>query len=117
MKQTQTPTQTHNSIFLVRPELRTTSKHALYLNLVYKSLKIDVVVPRIVSFLKRLLQICCTQEPNFICAALYLISKVCICLLCYFIYVILFHFIFLKNSCSANESKPTFVNNNCRARK
>lgn len=39
-------------------------------------MKRDTKIPRIQAFIKRLLQICLYQEPNFICCCLFLISEV-----------------------------------------
>jgi ribosome biogenesis protein MAK21 len=54
------------------------TKHALFLNVLYKSLKSDVSVDRVCAFLKRLLQVCLQSEPPLICAALVLMSEVCV---------------------------------------
>lgn len=48
----------------------------MFLNLVYKSLKADIVLRRVKAFVKRLLQVTCTQMPPFICGALYLVSEI-----------------------------------------
>ncbi|XP_059104681.1 CCAAT/enhancer-binding protein zeta [Peromyscus eremicus] len=61
---------------MLDPGLMTCSKHAVFLNLVYKSLKADVMLRRVKAFVKRLLQITCTQMPPFICGALYLVSEI-----------------------------------------
>lgn len=61
---------------MLDPGLMTCSKHAMFLNLVYKSLKADVMLRRVKAFVKRLLQITCTQMPPFICGALYLVSEI-----------------------------------------
>lgn len=47
----------------------------MFLNLVYKSLKADVVLRRVKAFVKRLLQVTCGQMPPFICGTLYLLSE------------------------------------------
>lgn len=60
---------------LLDPRLITTSKHILYLNLLYRALKADVSVRRVQAFVKRLLQIIHLHEPPFICGVLYLIKE------------------------------------------
>ncbi|NXG90551.1 CEBPZ protein, partial [Stercorarius parasiticus] len=60
---------------LLDPALATCSKPSIFLNLVYKSLKADVVLRRVKAFVKRLLQVTCGQMPPFICGTLYLLSE------------------------------------------
>ncbi|NXL49025.1 CEBPZ protein, partial [Podilymbus podiceps] len=60
---------------LLDPALATWSKPSMLLNLVYKSLKADVVLRRVKAFVKRLLQVTCGQMPPFICGTLYLLSE------------------------------------------
>ncbi|CAG8664767.1 6675_t:CDS:2, partial [Acaulospora colombiana] len=59
---------------LLDPRLDTSSKQAMYLNLLFKALKNDSMIVRVEAFIKRLIQICGHQLPPFICGALYLIS-------------------------------------------
>lgn len=47
----------------------------MFLNLLYKSLKADVVLRRVKAFAKRLLQVSAEQNPSFVCGALFLISE------------------------------------------
>ncbi|KAM8945564.1 CCAAT/enhancer-binding protein zeta [Pelodytes ibericus] len=61
---------------LLDPGLSTGSKQTMFLNLLYKSLKADVILRRVKAFVKRLLQVTCCQKPSFICGALYLISEI-----------------------------------------
>nr|XP_033791791.1 CCAAT/enhancer-binding protein zeta [Geotrypetes seraphini] len=61
---------------LLDPGLAQCSKQSVFLNLVYKSMKADVMLRRIKAFVKRLLQVTCTQMPSFICGALYLVSEI-----------------------------------------
>ncbi|XP_004616158.2 CCAAT/enhancer-binding protein zeta [Sorex araneus] len=61
---------------MLDPGLRTCSKQAMFLNLLYKSLKADVALRRVKAFVKRLLQVTCGQAPPFICGALYLLSEI-----------------------------------------
>jgi len=56
--------------------LFSSSKHAMYLNLLYKSLKEDNSLVRIKSFIKRILQICTFHKVPFICGSLYLVSEI-----------------------------------------
>jgi ribosome biogenesis protein MAK21 len=60
---------------LLDPRLITTSKHILYLNLLYRALKADTSIKRVKAFVKRLLQIIHLHEPPFICGVLYLIKE------------------------------------------
>ncbi|KAI5919505.1 CBF/Mak21 family-domain-containing protein [Camillea tinctor] len=63
---------------LLDPRLITSSKQALYLNLLYRSLKADVDVRRVKAFVKRMLQILNLHQPSFICGILYLIMELCV---------------------------------------
>jgi ribosome biogenesis protein MAK21 len=60
---------------LFDPRLIMTSKHILYLNLLYRALKADTSLRRVKAFVKRLLQIIHLHEPPFICGVLYLIKE------------------------------------------
>ncbi|WFC94021.1 RNA-binding ribosome biosynthesis protein mak21 [Malassezia brasiliensis] len=60
---------------LLDTRLATTSKQAMYLNLLYKSLKADLDSERVKAFVKRLCQILALQEPPFICGALVLLNQ------------------------------------------
>ncbi|GAP82534.1 putative ribosome biogenesis protein MAK21 [Rosellinia necatrix] len=57
---------------LLDPRLMTSSKQALYLNLLYRSLKADVDVRRVKAFVKRMLQIMNLHQPSFVCGIMYL---------------------------------------------
>ncbi|XP_032661057.1 CCAAT/enhancer-binding protein zeta isoform X3 [Chelonoidis abingdonii] len=61
---------------LLDPGLAACSKQSMFLNLVYKSVKADVVLRRVKAFVKRLLQVTCGHMPPFICGALYLVSEI-----------------------------------------
>ncbi|XP_077990982.1 CCAAT/enhancer-binding protein zeta-like [Glandiceps talaboti] len=61
---------------LTDPELKNSPRQPMFLNLLYKSLKADMVLRRIKAFIKRLLQICSCQPPTFICGALFLTSEI-----------------------------------------
>jgi ribosome biogenesis protein MAK21 len=60
---------------LLDPRLITSSKHIMYLNLLYRSLKADTSIKRVKAFVKRLLQIIHLHEPPFICGVLYLVNE------------------------------------------
>lgn len=60
---------------LLDPRLMTTSKHIMFLNLLYRSLKTDTNIKRVKAFVKRLLQIIHMHEPPFICGVLYLVNE------------------------------------------
>lgn len=53
----------------------TSSKQALYLNLLLRALKNDVDVRRVKAFAKRMLQVAGLHQPPFICGLLYVISQ------------------------------------------
>ena len=60
---------------LLDPRLVTSSKQAMYLNLLFRSLKNDVDVRRIKAFVKRMLQIATLHQPPFICGILFMICE------------------------------------------
>ncbi len=62
---------------LFSSELKSSPKLTNFFNLLYRSFKFDMKIERVHAFVKRICQISLYQEPNFICAALYLISEVC----------------------------------------
>jgi ribosome biogenesis protein MAK21 len=55
--------------------LLTSSKQAMYLNLLFKALKADTSLARVMAFVKRLLQMLSMHQPPFICGALYLLGE------------------------------------------
>lgn len=57
------------------PSLQSSTKLAMFLNLLFKSLRYDVVTKRVQAFVKRLLQASLTLSPPVICATLYLLSE------------------------------------------
>ncbi|XP_072542967.1 CCAAT/enhancer-binding protein zeta [Salminus brasiliensis] len=61
---------------MLDPGLAVCSRQSMFLNLLYKSLKADIVLRRIKAFVKRLLQVSCEQNPTFACGALFLVSEV-----------------------------------------
>jgi ribosome biogenesis protein MAK21 len=54
------------------------SKHGLYLNLLFKSIKADPNQARILAFVKRVVQILPYHQPPFICSAIVLLGHVSI---------------------------------------
>lgn len=60
---------------LLDPRLATSSKHALYLNLLLRSLKADVDKRRIKAFAKRMLQVLNLHQPAFACGLLYIVFQ------------------------------------------
>lgn len=60
---------------LLDPRLVTSSKHALYLNLLFRALKADLNVKRVEAFAKRMLQVVTLHQPPFICGILYLLRE------------------------------------------
>ncbi|KAI0136246.1 ribosome biogenesis protein MAK21 [Xylariales sp. AK1849] len=60
---------------LLDPRLTASSKQALYLNLLYRSLKSDVDVRRVKAFVKRMLQILNMHQAPFVCGIIYLIME------------------------------------------
>jgi len=61
--------------------LASSSKQAMFLNLLFKSLKADQDLIRVKAFVKRFLQVLssggCGGEPSFICGGLFLLGEVC----------------------------------------
>jgi ribosome biogenesis protein MAK21 len=60
---------------LLEPNLDQCSRKAVYLNLLYKSLKTDSVGKRVTAFVRRLLQVCMNQPSNIAAAYIMLISS------------------------------------------
>lgn len=60
---------------LLDPRLVTSSKHALYLNLLFRSLKSDLNIKRVKAFAKRMIQIIHLHQPPFICGIIYLLRE------------------------------------------
>ncbi|XP_044024988.1 CCAAT/enhancer-binding protein zeta [Siniperca chuatsi] len=61
---------------LLDPGLSSSSRQSMFLNLLYKSLKADIVLRRVKAFAKRLLQVSAEQNASFACGALFLVSEV-----------------------------------------
>ena len=62
---------------LLDPRLASSSKPAMYLNLLFKAVKTDDSHPRQAAFVKRIMQALSMHEPQFICGALFLMGEVC----------------------------------------
>ncbi|KAH8808381.1 CBF/Mak21 family-domain-containing protein [Xylogone sp. PMI_703] len=60
---------------LLDPRLVTSSKHTLYLNLLFKALRSDLNVKRVKAFVKRILQVATLHQPPFICGVLYMLKE------------------------------------------
>lgn len=60
---------------LLDPRLLTSSKQALYLNLLFRALRSDLNVKRVKAFTKRLLQVVAMHQPSFTCGSLYLLRE------------------------------------------
>jgi len=60
---------------LFDPRLLTSSKQALYLNLLFRALRFDPNVKRVKAFAKRLLQVVAMHQPSFTCGTLYLLRE------------------------------------------
>ncbi|KAL9028944.1 MAG: hypothetical protein Q9196_002750 [Gyalolechia fulgens] len=60
---------------LLDPRLLTSSKQALYLNLLFKSLRADLNVKRVKAFTKRLLQVGAMHQPAFACGVMYMLRE------------------------------------------
>jgi ribosome biogenesis protein MAK21 len=60
---------------LLDPRLVTSSKQALYLNLLLRSLRADVDTRRVKAFVKRMLQILGLHQPPFACGILYIVLQ------------------------------------------
>lgn len=59
---------------LLDPRLVTSSKQALYLNLLLRALKNDLDSRRVKAFAKRMLQVSGVHQPPFVCGLLYVVA-------------------------------------------
>jgi len=63
---------------LLHPDLpRSTSRHPMFLNLLFRSVKNDPCNPRVEAMLKRLLQTCSLQQSPYAAASLVLVAEIC----------------------------------------
>ncbi|KDN40347.1 CBF-domain-containing protein [Tilletiaria anomala UBC 951] len=60
---------------LLDARLATSSKQAMYLNLLFKALKADEDPDRKKAFIKRICQVLCMHDPSFVCGALFLLGE------------------------------------------
>lgn len=60
---------------LLDHRLITSSKHAMFLNLLFRALKSDLNIKRVKAFTKRLVQVITLHQPPFICGVLYLLRE------------------------------------------
>ena len=60
---------------LLDPRLLTSSKQALYLNLLFRALRSDLNLKRVKAFAKRLLQVVALHQPSFTCGTIYLLRE------------------------------------------
>jgi ribosome biogenesis protein MAK21 len=60
---------------LLDPRLLSSSKHALYLNVLFKALRSDLSIKRVKAFAKRLLQVVAMHQAPFAIGALYLLRE------------------------------------------
>jgi ribosome biogenesis protein MAK21 len=58
------------------PRLLTSSKQAMYLNLLFKAVSADEDLRRVKAFVKRTVQIAGYHQPPFICGLFYTLSQV-----------------------------------------
>ncbi len=49
------------------PDLFQSSKQPVLLNVLFKALKVDSCMPRVIAVVKRLLQVCVTSTPTITC--------------------------------------------------
>lgn len=61
---------------LLDPRLTDSNKQPMYLNLLFRALRVDKNLGRVMAFVKRLLQVMMGHQPPFICGALYLLGEV-----------------------------------------
>ncbi len=60
---------------LIHPDLRGSSKQALFLNVLYGAMRHDTSIARVRALVKRLMQVALHERSNFVCAALVVISE------------------------------------------
>ncbi|KZS20710.1 CCAAT/enhancer-binding protein zeta [Daphnia magna] len=60
---------------LFDPDVGLSAKQSMFLNLLYRALKRDESLPRLRTFVKRILQVCLACPPQLACALLYLVSE------------------------------------------
>ncbi|KAF7724874.1 hypothetical protein EC973_000587 [Apophysomyces ossiformis] len=60
---------------MLDPRLITSSKQAMYLNLLFKAIRADSDLKRVKAFVKRMVQIAGHHQPTFVCGLLYILSQ------------------------------------------
>jgi ribosome biogenesis protein MAK21 len=60
---------------LLDPRLTTSSKHVMYLNLLFRAIRSDLNIKRVKAFVKRMMQIVTLHQPPFICGVIYLLKE------------------------------------------
>lgn len=60
---------------LLDPRLESSSKQAMYLNLIFQALKADQEPERVKAFVKRICQILTMHQPSFVCGCLHLLGE------------------------------------------
>lgn len=61
---------------LLDPRIHQSSKQSMYLNLLFKAIRADNDMRRVMAFVKRLVQIAARHQPAFVCGIFFLISQV-----------------------------------------
>ncbi|KAI7833255.1 CBF/Mak21 family-domain-containing protein [Kickxella alabastrina] len=61
---------------LLDPRLDSTSKKAMYLNVLFRALKSDSNMSRVMAFIKRIMQVCLYNQAEFASGALFLVSQI-----------------------------------------
>ena len=61
---------------MLDPALIASTKQAMFLNVVFRGMKIDPAMNRVKAYAKRLLQIAVRQPPGFACGTLFLLSEI-----------------------------------------
>jgi len=60
---------------LLDHRLINSSKHALYLNLMFRALKSDLNMKRVKAFAKRMMQVLTLHQPPFVCGVIFLLRE------------------------------------------
>ncbi|GAC98806.1 hypothetical protein PHSY_006401 [Pseudozyma hubeiensis SY62] len=60
---------------LLDPRLESSSKQAMYLNLIFQALKADAEQERVKAFVKRICQVMSLHQPSFVCGCLHLLGE------------------------------------------
>ncbi|KAG1470191.1 hypothetical protein G6F56_002826 [Rhizopus delemar] len=60
---------------LLDPRIHQSSKQSMYLNLLFKAIRADTDMRRIMAYVKRMVQIASRHQPAFVCGIFFLISQ------------------------------------------